>query len=65
MNRGTHVYSREGTEFGVTTGSVFPCKQEGCRSQRVSVRWPDNKVTYPCRKGLTVRLNNHLDFQLI
>lgn len=52
MNKGTKVYNTAGTEFGLTTGSTHHCRMEGCTGRRVTVKWPDGKVTHPCSKGM-------------
>lgn len=47
-----HIYSRDKSEKGATTGTSFPCSMHGCTGKRVTVRWADGKTTYPCSKGL-------------
>lgn len=37
---------------GKTLGSVRRCQLEGCSGVRVTVRWSDGTITYPCSKGL-------------
>lgn len=49
------VYDKAGAEAGLVTGSVHRCRMEGCRGNRVSVRWPDGRTTYPCSRGLVYR----------
>lgn len=46
------VRSRDGETVGHATGSTHPCRLEGCKGVRITVRWPDDKITYPCSKGL-------------
>ncbi len=53
--KGEHIYNREGTEFGLTTGATRRCQMDGCGGERLCVRWPDEHITYPCDKGLIVR----------
>ncbi|MBF3053552.1 hypothetical protein HKW90_03945 [Pseudomonas aeruginosa] len=49
------VYDQAGGEAGMATGAVHRCRMEGCRGERVSVRWPDGHFTYPCSRGLVLR----------
>ena len=51
---GVGVVSRDHKYSGVTTGSTHKCRMEGCLGLRVSVRWSDGKITYPCSKGMQV-----------
>ena len=51
------VVSRDGDFNGVTIGGSYPCKMEGCRGTRLSVRWDDGKVSFPCTKGMTYHDN--------
>lgn len=53
MDNGTKVYSFNGKEIGIATGSTRRCQLEGCLGIRIMVRWPDGKATWPCTKGLT------------
>lgn len=46
------VLSRDGALVGRTTGGSHFCRLEGCGGLRISVRWPDGKITYPCSKGM-------------
>ncbi len=46
------VISRDGKEQGKTTGGERACTMEGCRGHRVGVKWPDNRVTFPCTAGM-------------
>lgn len=52
MQRGTQVFSRDGKEVGQTTGSTHRCQMAGCTGRRITVKWPDGKVTHPCSKGM-------------
>ena len=47
----TEVRSAKG-EYGVPTGSTRPCRMEGCMGASFAVRWPDNKITWLCTRGL-------------
>ena len=49
-----HVKSRDGRKTGRVVGKQSLCSLEGCTGVRVSVRWPDGKLTRPCTKGMTV-----------
>ena len=61
MDKGVRVYSREGNEYGLTTGGhPRHCTLEGCGRSRYGVRWPDGELTYPCSKGLTVNDDRYL-----
>ena len=60
------VHSRRGqpafrlsstVEVGRATGNHHDCSMHGCPGQRVSVRWPNGKITFPCSKGMRVRAN--------
>lgn len=46
------VQDREGKETGKVVGVGRLCQLEGCGGWRVSVRWPNGKLTRPCSKGL-------------
>ena len=46
------VISRGGNHTGVCTGTTRPCRLEGCTGMRITVRWGDGKITYPCSKGM-------------
>lgn len=40
---------------GETKGKVVGtrrCRLEGCLGRCIGVRWPDNKLTWPCTKGM-------------
>jgi len=47
------VHARDGRTIGHTLGGKRPCALEGCRGMRMSVRWPDGKLTYPCTDGMS------------
>lgn len=53
--RGSLVYNRDGSEAGTATGGERKCQLDGCPSQRVGVRWPNGKMTWPCIRGLLQR----------
>lgn len=52
MSKPILVFSRDGRLRGHTTGHTKPCTLEGCRGERVRVKWPDGKITWPCSKGM-------------
>lgn len=52
--KGTRVYSRAGTVFGVIVG-YSKCQLEGCSGTRVWVRWKSGELTKPCSEGLRIR----------
>lgn len=54
------VYSSNGNEFGILSGSQHRCKIEGCKGARMSTVWPDGKRTFPCSEGLKHRPDGHL-----
>lgn len=49
----TTVLSRDGHTEGKPTGGTRSCTLEGCRGNRIGVRWPDGKLTWPCSKGMS------------
>jgi len=51
----TPVRPRGSGKRGKATGNTHCCSMHGCNGLRVSVRWPDGRVTFPCSKGMTVR----------
>jgi len=60
IDRTKRVYARNGRSYGRITGGGDLCRLEGCTGVRVSVRWPDGKLTRPCSKGLKQRKDGHL-----
>lgn len=48
------VISRDNKTQGKVVGTRR-CTLEGCRAQRLGVRWPDGKITWPCKKGMTLQ----------
>lgn len=54
------VYSRDGKEKGRTTGGIRYCTLEGCKGPCIGVRWPDRKITWPCRQGMAERPDGQL-----
>ena len=52
LRLGEVVISRDGISKGKTTGGERQCTMEGCRGNRVGVRWPDGKLTFPCTHGM-------------
>lgn len=60
---GRKVYSRGSkTRAGTITG-ISRCTLSGCRANRVHVRWPDGKRTYPCLKGCRERPDGDLEIR--
>lgn len=57
-----HVWARGGKECGNVVGRGGPCRLEGCTGWRVSVRWPNGKLTRPCTKGMFTRSDG--DYQI-
>ena len=53
----TPVRSREGADRGKATGNTHHCSMHGSNGVRVSVRWPDGRLTFPCSKGMRTRKN--------
>lgn len=49
------VFDQAGTTAGLATGANHACRMDGCSGQRVSVRWPDGALTFPCSRGLIAR----------
>jgi hypothetical protein len=58
-----YVYARGGKPKGKYLGETQRACFEGCRGRRVSVRWPDGKMTYPCTRGLKVRKDGNLQIE--
>lgn len=54
---GIRVISRTGKTRGRLTGTRRPCNLAGCTGERLTVRWDNGKVTYPCTKGMTLKKN--------
>jgi hypothetical protein len=49
------VLNRQENEIGKLTGGTRKCQMTGCTGVCYGVRWySDNKLTYPCSKGLKV-----------
>ena len=46
-----NVISKDG-EVGHTEGKAHRCRLEGCSGMRLHVKWNDEKMTYPCTKGM-------------
>ena len=52
MNTKKIMLSRDGKEKGrIINENSYQCRLEGCRGWRMSVRWDDGKLTYPCSHG--------------
>lgn len=60
FEKGTKVRPRKGAKRGVTTGSRHRCRMHGCTGIRLTVRWSDGKLTFPCSKGMSVDPNGDL-----
>lgn len=56
---GKTVFSRDGKKQGVASGHTSSCRMEGCLGVRVSTKWADGRITYPCSKGLISRPDGH------
>lgn len=52
ITKDTKVISRTGLHTGRTTGATRRCQLEGCRGERVVVKWDDGRISYPCLKGM-------------
>jgi hypothetical protein len=50
--RGVTVIARGGGLKGVYLRTTNKPCFEGCEGKRVSVRWPDGSITYPCTAGM-------------
>jgi hypothetical protein len=46
------VLSRSGKARGKPTGAFYKCALESCTGTRVTVRWPDGRITRPCSRGM-------------
>ncbi len=46
------VWSKGREVAGQATGGDRPCMTEGCGGIRLTVKWPDKKMTFPCTKGM-------------
>lgn len=57
------VWNREHTECGIPTQTVQNCRMESCRSERIGVRWPDGKITWPCMRGMDT--SSPTDWQIL
>lgn len=50
--KGAIIWSRGATADGRATGAHHACQMDGCRGRRITVKWCDGRITYPCTKGL-------------
>ena len=50
---GTRVISRDGKQRGRLTGTRRLCSLDGCTGERLTTRWDNGKISYPCTKGMT------------
>jgi len=48
-----YILNRTSTQVGVVIGGGEECNLGGCGGVKLSVRWPDGRLTRPCTKGLT------------
>ena len=53
---GSPFLAHEGYVEGEVVG-YRDCTREGCRRQRIGVRWPNDKLTWPCSKGCWITEN--------
>ena len=53
---GSPFLTREGDVEGKVVGYQH-CRMEGCYAQRIGVRWPNNRLTWPCSKGCWITEN--------
>lgn len=54
------VYSEDGREYGLCTGGAYRCPVESCKGDRIGVRWPDGKITFPCTEGMIYLKHGHM-----
>ena len=52
FKQGTLIFSRELDECGKATGTQKKCMLDGCKGQRIGVRWENKKLTWPCSEGI-------------
>lgn len=50
--KGTRIFSHNKKFKGRTTGSGYLCRLEGCSGMRLTVKWEDGRISYPCTNGL-------------
>jgi hypothetical protein len=50
--RNKAVFSSDGMKKGVVLGETLRSCFEGCRGPRLSVKWEDGRVTFPCVAGM-------------
>ena len=59
LGKGTEIWSRDGGSKGVATGAQWKCRLDGCRGQRITVKWMDVTsrpvISHPCSEGITVK----------
>ena len=53
MSKTELVQERDGYTIGKVVGRRR-CQLEGCSRPRLSVRWPDGRLTIPCTGGMHV-----------
>jgi hypothetical protein len=54
------IESFDGSMVGTPTGSEHACSMDGCRGARISTRWPDGRISFPCSRGLVAGSNGNL-----
>lgn len=43
------ILSRDGKHVGTATGgNARQCRMEGCKGERIGIRWDDGTLTFPC-----------------
>lgn len=60
---GKRIHPRKGSKVkkpGIVT-EVSTCRMSQCRANRLHVKWPDGKRTYPCMRGVGERPDGSLE----
>lgn len=57
------IYAAGGRDRGLVTGGTRQCGLEGCKGPLIGVRWPDGKMTWPCREGMFERPDGALEIR--
>jgi hypothetical protein len=47
------VLGRDKIITGRTTGASYKCPLNGCSGWRVTVKWEDGRISYPCTEGMS------------
>jgi hypothetical protein len=58
------VYTRGGKRRGLVTGGVRACGARDCAGPLIGVRWPDGKMTWPCRQGMFERPDGNMEIHV-